>query len=432
MTRQNLKLQTVVLTSANMVVRIMGFVMRILFSRYMGAEAVGVMELANSAHMLAITPSTAGLPLAASRLTAKAPENRKLLPLAAGRWLVNRLSCFLIPLFLLMIPWLAELMGDSRASLSLLFSVPCIWILGQSAVINGYCYGIGNALPPALSELIEQAIRFLICLVLLNRLTYASTEVLAAVPAFATMIAELAGLIIVWMMLKLPRGIHADPSLLKKTVRLSAPPTISRFCTTGLRSLTAILMPLQLQTSGLTAAEATVRLGMLNGMAMPLVMLPGVFTSALSMLCGPALAAREHDPKASRHMAARLLGISFAISFFSSVGLYLFSPFIALKLYRQPDLILLIRLLCPSVIMTGLTQVLAGMIAGIGRQKYALWGTIGGAAVTLLLTVCLTVNPLFREKGAAQAMMTGQFVSFFCHLFIVIKYIFREPNDKSA
>ena len=95
----SLKIQTALLTCANLLVRGVGFLMRILLSRWMGPEALGIMELASSAHMLAITPVTAGLPLAVSRLTAKAKE--RTLPLAAGRWWVNRLSLVLMPLFLL-------------------------------------------------------------------------------------------------------------------------------------------------------------------------------------------------------------------------------------------------------------------------------------------------------------------------------------------
>ena len=49
------------------------------------------------------------------------------------------------------------------------------------------------------------------------------------------------------------------------------------------------------EVSGLVAGEATARLGMLNGMVMPIVLLPCIFTSALSMVSLPRLAKAEKN-----------------------------------------------------------------------------------------------------------------------------------------
>ena len=68
-----LRHQALILAAGNGLTRAMGFVMRLLTARWMGAEALGVMELAGTAGMLALTPLAAGLPSAMSRLTARRP-----------------------------------------------------------------------------------------------------------------------------------------------------------------------------------------------------------------------------------------------------------------------------------------------------------------------------------------------------------------------
>ena len=73
----SLKKQALVLTLANAYTRALGFVLRLVTARLMGAEAMGVMELASSAVMLAITPVTAGVPTAMSRLTAQRGADEK-------------------------------------------------------------------------------------------------------------------------------------------------------------------------------------------------------------------------------------------------------------------------------------------------------------------------------------------------------------------
>ena len=68
---QTLKKQALTLTIANGFTRGLGFLFRLMTARLMGAEAIGVMELSASAAMLALTPATAGLPTAMSRVTAR-------------------------------------------------------------------------------------------------------------------------------------------------------------------------------------------------------------------------------------------------------------------------------------------------------------------------------------------------------------------------
>ena len=70
--KQSAAKQTLKITAVNGVVRALGMLLRILLSRLLGAEIMGIAELSQSVHMLAITPLTSGLPLAVSRMTAKA------------------------------------------------------------------------------------------------------------------------------------------------------------------------------------------------------------------------------------------------------------------------------------------------------------------------------------------------------------------------
>ena len=70
----SLKKQALILTLANAYTRALGFVLRLTTARMMGAQALGLMELSSSAVMLAITPVTAGVPTAMSRLTAQNPS----------------------------------------------------------------------------------------------------------------------------------------------------------------------------------------------------------------------------------------------------------------------------------------------------------------------------------------------------------------------
>ena len=330
------KKQTVFLTGVNAVVRALGLMMRVMLSRLLGAEIMGIAELAQSLHMLAITPLTSGLPMAISRMTARAPEDEKQKPLLAGIFLVRVASVALTPALLLFSPLAARWMGDVRVLPSLWFSAPCILILGYSAAFNGYCYGMERSLEPALSELIEQAARLALSFVLVTGLSRLTAAWLAAVPVAATMLAEILGLFFVVSRLRISlRGAAKAAAWREPVLRLAAPATCSRLVQTLFRSLTAILIPIRLQASGLSAAEATSRLGMLNGMVTPILMLPCVFTSALSMVALPRIAKAEDNPRELRRLLLTCLASCLPVSLACTALVFAAAPFLANTVYRR-------------------------------------------------------------------------------------------------
>ena len=167
----SLKKQALVLTLANAYTRALGFVLRLVTARLMGAQALGVMEMASSAVMLAITPVTAGVPTAMSRLTAQKNANPTVV-LHTGLSMVRKLAMFLMPAMLVMSPGIAWLLGDMRTLPSILTSLPCILLLGLCAVYSGYFYGLDDAATPALNECAEQTTRCMLAVGLLMRLAY--------------------------------------------------------------------------------------------------------------------------------------------------------------------------------------------------------------------------------------------------------------------
>ena len=98
---QTLKKQALTLTIANGFTRGLGFLFRLMTARLMGAEAIGVMELSASAAMLALTPATAGLPTAMSRVTAR-PNADQSAVLRAGLSLNRRIALVMMPLLFLL------------------------------------------------------------------------------------------------------------------------------------------------------------------------------------------------------------------------------------------------------------------------------------------------------------------------------------------
>lgn len=408
----SIRKQATALTMANGATRAVGFAMHLLLARWMGAEALGVMEMAHSVEMLALTPVTAGLPAAMSRLTAQRPACDRPEVLRSGAALVRHLALWLMPALALLSPLIAYLLGDERVLPSIWVSVPGILLLGLGAVYNGYCYGQGNAALPAMNECVEQGVRFLLAVALLLGLRGRSIALTAALPGAAETVAALAALLVLLRRVPLPPSAAAPSRALQQEItRLATPTVLSRLCATGMRAAGAVLLPVCLRRSGLTAAAATAQFGMLNGMAMPLMMLPGIITSALSMVAAPAISAREGRPDQLRALARQLYLGGAAIGMAAACLLALSADFLAVQLYQTAALAPLLRLMAPITLLFGLQQVQYGIITGLGLQRRALTGTVLGALTQLALIALLAPIARLRIFGAAIAMAAGQAVT---------------------
>ena len=417
MKSQSVKAQAALLTCVNALVRGLGFGLHVALSRILGAEALGVMELSHSAHMLSVAPVTAGLPAAVSRLTAVRGDAAAL---RAGRSLALRMSAALIPLWLLLSPWTARLLGDIRTLPPLLAFAPSVAVQGLTAVYSGYCYGLGDAWPPALATLTEQALRFLLSaglLLLLPQLTLAGR---AAIPAAAEALAGAAALGLMALLLSRkgkPAPAPHAPGLRGDILRLSLPLTGTRLMQTLSRPLTAALLPRLLISSGMAAGEATAAVGMLHGMVLPALFLPGIFTSALGMVGTPAIARRQGT--GVRRAALQVLAASLACGLMGWAAIRLAAGFLASAVYRLPALSGLFRAAAPMALLFSLQQAAGTLLNGLGQQKKTLLPAAVGTALSILLMCRWASSPL-GLYGAIYAMTVGRAVTLLWQLAAVL------------
>ena len=429
---RSLRRQAMVLTLGNAFTRGLGFALHLIFARLMGAEALGVMELAHSAGMLALVPVTAGVPSAMSRLTAARREALQPQVLCAGLCLVRRLALATIAAMLLLSPGISCLLGDLRTLPAIWADIPCVMLLGLCSVYGGYCCGRQDTLTPALNECAEQTLRFLLSVALLTTLGGRSIALSAALPEAAELVAAGLSLLLFIRMAGSPnRSVRPDRGLMREILQLSVPTALSRLCVTGSRTLNAVLLPVCLRRSGLSASAATAQFGLISGMAMPLMMLPGIVTGAVCMVSTPAVSRLERQPRRLRRMMLQLTLTACVIGLTACVLLYAGADFISTRLYHEAALAPLLRLMCPMTVIMALQQVTGGMIAGLGLQRRSLTGTVLASAASLLLTALLAPSPALRLFGAAAAMTIGQLAGLVWNILVLLRSPALRSGEKN-
>ena len=272
-----------------------------------------------------------------------------------------------------------------------------------------------------MSELVEQIGRLLFFVALYAWMKKLTAPWLAALPTFSTLLAELMGLALVLRALKLTPVNASETRVWSRPVlRLAAPMTASRVVQTALRSCTAVMIPLRLRISGLCAAEATARLGMLNGMVMPLLMLPCVFTSALSMVSLPRIVKAENSPSQLKGLLTRCTAATVVTAGACAAGIYAAAPLLANVVFRAAELGDLFRLCAPMTLLFALSHLSGSVISALGQQRRSLWGTVVVSCITLALTYVLTAQPQLRLKGVIAAQTAGQAASILWNAGILL------------
>ncbi len=159
-------------TGLSVAERSLGFLYRIVLSRLIGAEGLGLYQVSLSLFSLFLTVGTGGIPITVSRMVSKAnaendpPSKNRVL--SAG---IVASLCLTLPVCLFFLLFGAKtsfLFSDTRA-----FSVFKILIVGLCfssvyAVFRGYFWGNKNFLTPSVLELAEETVMVIFGVLLLR------------------------------------------------------------------------------------------------------------------------------------------------------------------------------------------------------------------------------------------------------------------------
>ena len=408
---QTLVQKTLFLSASHFVVRSIGFLLRLWLSRELGAQTMGLVELAQSAQMLLITPVVTGLPAAVSRLCAKTEGKKQVRVVRCALLLALPVSLMIAALAFLFREPLCLWLGDIQTLPALLCFLPCIPILGASCVLNGYYYGIGRPVPPAVSEL-EQIVRALLCVRLVYGLRGWPTLFRAAIPAIATLAGETAGLILMLLLgarlVLFAKGAGARKPILRELLALALPLTGMRLVSSLMQTVNATLIPARLRLFGLSAAEAMASLGVFHGMLKPILFMPSFITCSLSMAAAPELTKRQTDGQPLCALSTRMILASLAVGAAAAVGVWLFAPLIANSFFRQAALLPLLRGSCALIPVIAATHVCGGIMNALGLQgaslKISLAASLLGVLTVQLLVPVIGLWGAVASLGAVQGL----------------------------
>ncbi|RXZ84503.1 stage V sporulation protein B [Paenibacillaceae bacterium] len=442
MTKQTFIKGAMILLAAGMINRILGFIPRIALPRIIGAEGVGLYQLGYPFLIVMLTLITGGIPLAVSKWTAEAQAQgdysrvKRIFRTALA--LTVSLSLLFTALLLLFAPWITtHLLTDARVYQTFLFMSPLLFISAVSSVCRGYFQGKQNMVPTALSQVIETMFRIVFVLFFAKLMLPWGLEWAAAGAMLGVVLGELCGLAVLLIQLGKERGkplpavegavmpANDKEPIMKRLIGLSVPVTLSKLVGSLSYLLESILTARSLLVAGIATGVATAQYGALQGMIIPIVLLPTALTYSLSVSLIPSLS--EAAARGDRALIHKRLHQSMRLALVSGapfvVAMTLLAEPICRVLYRHTEISPMLQLMAPIALFIYLQAPLQAALQALDKAGIALTNTFIGAIVKLALIVGLASKPEFGIYGALIAININIVLVTVLHWLAVMRHV---------
>lgn len=430
-----------VLTVAGIVVKILGGVNRILLSRLLGGEGIGLYQMAYPMYILLLSIVGAGIPIAVSIMVAEQAARgnysgtRRIFHVTLAFMAVIALLCGLGMVLGARALIATGLVSDERAYWPLVVLAPALSLSVLTCCFRGYFQGLQLMTPTALSQMVDQFIRVCVMLTLAWILLPYGLVPAASGAAFGAVPGAAAGLCVIAVLYirheKKERLADEGTfvplralSVIKRLIVLAVPVAAANMLLPAVASIDLFIVPRRLIAAGYTGHEATALFGYLSGMANGLVQLPAILTMALATSLVPAVSAacasgRGDLVLARTHTAMR---IACVITIPASLGLAVLAVPISRLLYATPAAGPSICVLGLSVFLIGLQQVTGGLLQGLGHTAIPLYNMAAAAVVKITLSWYLTALPWLAEVGAAWATNADLAIAAALNLYFARRY----------
>lgn len=432
-----------ILSLAGIISKVLGAVYRIPFARLVGDEGVGLYQMAYPFYTMILAISTAGIPLAISKLVAERNYQndhvgiRRVFRLSMTLLLITGILAS-IGLYMAADYIAVNILKEPRAALSLKAIAPAIVFTSAMSTLRGYFQGFQTMTPTAVSQVFEQLVRVTTVFWAAFYLLPLGVEYAAAGATFGAASGGFAGLVLLtiiyfWTGKRAEKANFPQVSIKKETNRdlvkqiiyLAVPISIGGLVLPLMQTMDTFLVPLRLQAAGFTTQEATGLYGQLSGMAGAIINLPFIITTALAASLVPAvadsLASGRVNAIRGQFSSAMLLALIIVLPAF--VGLLVLAEPICQLLYDEPAAGIPLAWLAPSVLAVGLYQTSTGALQGLGKPIIPVISLLLGAIIKGVLTFQLTAIPTLGIKGAALATVIAFLAAAFRNLFRISKLI---------
>lgn len=436
----------IILGVAGIIVKIMGAFFRIPLGRLIGSEGMGYYQAAYPVYTLFLTLATAGFPTALAKLVSEKTAigdhkgANKIFKVAYIVLLITGLVSFAI-LFFGADYIVTDLMNNPGAHYAMLAIAPALLFVPAMSSYRGYFQGKRDMSKIAVSQITEQFFRVILGIGLAYYFMQKNGPEMGAAGAIAGAtigaIGSITYLIIAYLREAKQRKADIKASkrfkdesvsrILKKILLVAIPITIGASVMPLVNMMDNVIVIRRLVEGGFTSEQAVSLFGQLTGMAMAIVNLPSVITSAIGMSLVPSISesfalgkvgkARKETRSAIKVTLLVVLPCAFGIA--SLAG-----PIMKLLYPDEPAFLgTILFTISPAIIFLGLIFSLNGILQGMGKPMIPVMALSIGMLFKIIISYSLTVIPEINVLGSGLGTVTAYAVASLIELHFVKKYM---------
>lgn len=272
--------------------KFLGFLYRIYLSRTIGAEGIGLYQVALSVFSLLLTITCSGTPITVSRLITKyRAENKSdnISKVITAGLLITVLVAFPVCLvFFIFGKNFSFLFADERCINIFLIVLPGLIFTSIYAVLRGVFWGTKDFLPYSIIELLEEICMIIAGIILIHFATDVYQGAFRA--GVAVLISYLFSFTLASAVFFIRKNKLKNPkSEFKPLLKSALPITAMRTANSLAVSLVSIILPLRLINAGLTETQAMSSFGAAVGQAIPLLFIPTTLIGSFTLVLVPEI-----------------------------------------------------------------------------------------------------------------------------------------------
>lgn len=382
---------TLILLTGGFLSKFLGFLLKIIITRQIGVEGIGLYSLITPTFGLFITIATFSFPVAISKLVAAPNRSSKkiIFSIIPVSLLLNFIT--LIIIFIIASPLSNVFLKEPRLYYPLLsigFTLPFI---GLSSIIKGYYWGKQRMGVYILSNIVEQIVRIAILIFLIPICLEKSLILTISVIILVNMISETSSIIV--MLLGLPKGMTIEKNDIRPhkkdasdVLNISIPSTSSKIVGSIAHFLEPILLTNILTYVGYSNDFIIKEYGIINGYALALLLLPQFFTQSISTSLIPELS--KHYESGNIEMCKKrlkqIVGLSLLIGALSSSFIFAIPEFFLNLIYNTTLGVNYIRILAPFFLLFFINTPISNSLQALNKSKEAMYITLFTSFIKLL------------------------------------------------
>lgn len=387
----------------------------IYISNTIGAEGMGLYQLAASVYFLAITLATSGVTIAVTRLVS---EQMALGSTRGARSAFRR--CFAISLgfgtlagvllFFTAEPLGVHFLRDSRTVLSLRLFSAGLPFLSASSVIRGYFLGLSRPVMAVSGDIAEQLVTIAVTVPLLHFFLPSGLEWGCCALVLGSVLAELFSCLYAGMLYlksRPPLEGAACTGINRKIAAIALPIAAGNYIRSLLNTLENALIPAGLCRHGADNSGAMAQYGLLKGMAMPMLTFPSVILSAFASLLVPEVSSANAigDRKKIDFITERCFQATLLFAIWIMAVFFCYSEGICGIFYQEKQVGTILRMLTPLIPLLYLDQIVDSILKGLNQQLAAMKYNTADAVLRVLIIYFLV--PLWGIWGYLAMFYAG-------------------------